>query len=118
MQLHGAIFAGSAATLPSGPVCRPGLIKNRKVGDCVIELGPESVAPGARIVIEAKEEANWTLAKAREEIELARKNRDARIGLFVLSRQSAGEGFEEVGRYGDDVVRRLGSRGRDDGHPI
>jgi hypothetical protein len=81
-----------------------GLIKNRKVGDCVIELGPESAAPGAKIVIEAKEEANWTLAKVREEIELARKNRDAQIGLFILSRQSAGDGFEEVARYGNDVL--------------
>jgi hypothetical protein len=80
-----------------------GLIKNCKVGDCVIELGPDSAAPGAKIAIEAKEDASCSLAKAREEIELARKNRDAQIGLFVLSRQSAPEGFEDVGRYGDDV---------------
>jgi hypothetical protein len=81
-----------------------GLIKNRKVGDCVIELGPDSAAAGARIVIEAKEEAGWTVAKAREHMDLARKNRDAAIGLFVLSRQSAGEGFKELDRYGDDVL--------------
>ncbi len=81
-----------------------GLIKNRKVGDCVIELGPDTAAAGARIVIEAKEEAGWTVAKAREHLELARKNRDAQIGLFVLSRQSASEGFEELQRYGDDVL--------------
>ncbi len=80
-----------------------GLIKNCKIGDVVIELGPESAAPGARIAIEAKEDAACTLAKAREEIEQARKNRDAQVGLFVLSRRCAPEGTEEVQRYGDDV---------------
>jgi hypothetical protein len=70
----------------------------------VIELGPDSAAAGAKIVIEAKEEVGWTVAKAREHMELARKNRDAQIGLFILSRQSAGEGFEEIQRYGEDVV--------------
>ena len=80
-----------------------GLIKNCKIGDVVIELGPESAAPGARIAIEAKEDAACTLAKAREEIEQARKNRDAQIGLFVLSKRCALEGTEEVQRYGDDV---------------
>ncbi len=42
------------------------------------------------------------MAKAKE-IELARKNRDAQIGLFVLSRQAAGDAFEDVSRYGEDV---------------
>ena len=42
-----------------------GHIKNCKVGDCVVELGPDSAAPGARIVIEAKEDASSNLTKAR-----------------------------------------------------
>ncbi len=80
-----------------------GLIKNCKIGDVVIELGPESAAPGARIAIEAKDDAACSLAKAREEIEQARKNRDAQVGLFVLARRCAAEGTEEVQRYGEDV---------------
>ena len=36
---------------------RTGLIKNCKVGDAVITLGPDCAAAGARIVVEAKEEA-------------------------------------------------------------
>ncbi|MEX0678130.1 MAG: hypothetical protein WD063_13695 [Pirellulales bacterium] len=80
-----------------------GLLKNSKVGDGVVELGPDSAAPRARIVVEAKEQADYTLSKARAEIELARKNRDAQVGLFVFSRQTAPEGADEVVRLGDDV---------------
>src|SRR4029077_17987364 len=62
-----------------------GIIKNRKVGDCVIELGPESAAPAARIVVEAKERDQSPVAQAREEIDEARRNRGAQVGLFVYS---------------------------------
>ncbi len=48
-----AQYAGDVAT-PTGN--STGLIKNCKVGDCVVELGPDSAAPGSKIVIEAKEE--------------------------------------------------------------
>ncbi len=81
-----------------------GQIKNCKVGDCLIELSPESAAPGAKIVIEAKEKAGYQLATAREEIETARRNRDAQVGLFIFSRTSAPEGLEPLARFGNDVV--------------
>lgn len=80
-----------------------GLIKNCKIGDAVIELSPESAAPGALIVAEAKEKAGCALADARCEIEQARKNRDAQVGLFVFSKLCAPAGLEEVARYGSDV---------------
>jgi hypothetical protein len=81
-----------------------GLIKNCKVGDCVVELGPDSAAPGARIAVEAKEEAGYTLARARDEIETARKNRRADWGLFVFSKKTAPAGLEAFQRYGNDFV--------------
>jgi hypothetical protein len=81
-----------------------GLIKNCKVGDCVIELGPDSAAPGAKIVIEAKEELGYSLARAREELETARKNRGAEWGLFVFSKKTAPNGLESFQRYGNDIV--------------
>jgi hypothetical protein len=96
-----AQHAGDIAT-PTGHTT--GMIKNCKVGDCVIELGPDSAAPGAKIVVEAKEEAGFTLARAREEIETARKNRGAQWGLFVLSRKMAAVGMEPFQRYGHDLV--------------
>ena len=82
-----------------------GLIKNRKVGDCVIELGPESAAPGARIVVEAKEKDQYPIAQAREEIDEARRNRGAQVGLFVYSASLAPAEMlaAPLLRYGNDV---------------
>jgi hypothetical protein len=96
-----AQYAGDVAT-PTGN--STGLIKNCKVGDCVVELGPDSAAPGSKIVIEAKEESGVTLAAARQEIETARKNRGADWGLFVFSRKTAPAGLEPFQRYGNDFV--------------
>ena len=80
-----------------------GRIKNAKVGDAVIELGPDSAAPGGRIVVEANEHASYQLPQAREEIEQARHNRDAQVGLFVFSKKTAPEGMEPLLRYGNDI---------------
>lgn len=81
-----------------------GLIKNCKKGDCVVEIGPEQSAAGARIVLEAKEVVGFDLRQARAEIEEGRKNRDAQIGLFVYSKKTAPAGIEPITRYGDDVI--------------
>jgi hypothetical protein len=96
-----AQYAGDIAT-PTAQTT--GRIKNCKVGDAVIELGPDSAAPGAKIVVEAKEEAGYSLTRARDEIETARKNRDAEWGLFVFSKKSAPRGLEPFQRYGNDLV--------------
>jgi len=97
---HHAQQAGDVATRTGHTT---GLIRNNKVGDCLIELGPDCAAAGARIVVEAKEESGYTLAKARAEIEEARKNRGAQVGLFVFSSRCAPETLEDVCRSGDDV---------------
>ena len=80
-----------------------GLIKNCKVGDAIIHLGAECSAAGARIVVEAKEETGYTVRKAQQEIETARKNRDAQQGVFVFSRRTA-PAMEPLARYGADVL--------------
>jgi hypothetical protein len=80
-----------------------GLIKNCKVGDLVVELGADCTAAGEKFVIEAKEDASYTLARARAEIETARKNRGARVGLFLFSAKTAPEGIDMLARQGDDV---------------
>ena len=81
-----------------------GLIKNSKVGDVVLELGPESAAPSARIVLEAKESASYDLKQALAEVETARKNRGAQIGVFVFSQKTAPAGLEPLARFGQDIV--------------
>ncbi len=93
--------SGDIAT-PTGQTV--GLIKNCRIGDCVIELGPDSAAPGARIAVEIKEAVGYTLAMAREEIEQARKNRGADLGLFVFSKKTAPPNLEPFARYGNDFV--------------
>jgi hypothetical protein len=80
-----------------------GVIRNCKKGDAVVELGPQQRAAGARIVVEAKEEAGFTLARARAELEEARKNRSASAGVFVLSARSAPAGWPVFHALGEDV---------------
>jgi hypothetical protein len=80
-----------------------GLVKNRVVGDFVLELGPDAAAAGSRIVFEAKEKADYRLDTAREELDLARKNRDAEVGVFVFSRRTAPEGLPPFTRHGNDI---------------
>ena len=81
-----------------------GTIKNCKVGDVVVELGPDSPAPGARIVWEAKQAQGYDLRKALSEIERGRKNRSGQVGVFVFSSEVAPAGLEPFARYGDDIV--------------
>ena len=94
-QESGDVFAETGRTT--------GRIKNCKKGDAVIELGPGHRAGGARIVVEAKEDAGQSLANARAELEEARKNRDAEVGLFVLSAKVAGDAWPRFHPIGDDV---------------
>jgi hypothetical protein len=80
-----------------------GSIRGCKVGDLVVELGAECAAAGARFVVEAKENMSYTLTEARAEIETARKNREASVGLFVFSEKIAPEGMDTLTRHGEDV---------------
>jgi hypothetical protein len=82
---------------------RTGLIKNCKKGDVVITLGPDSAAPQAKIVVEAKEDVSYQLADACKELDEARKNRGAAVGLFVFSRKTAPTTLEPLFRLGSDV---------------
>jgi hypothetical protein len=85
---------------------RVGLIRNCKKGDAVIELGPEQQAAGARIVVEAKDDRSFTMARARQELETARKNRGAELGIFVFSQSTAPESLAPLERVGQDVFVR------------
>jgi hypothetical protein len=80
-----------------------GAIKSCKIGDATVELGPDCVAQGTKFVIEAKEQASYDINKARDEIEKARKNRTASVGVFVFSRKTAPAKQESLLRYGNDI---------------
>lgn len=83
-----------------------GLISHCKVGDFVLTLGPENVAAGAKIVIEAKESAAYDLSKSLEEADTARRNRGAGVCVFVHSQKTAQHGIPEFQRYGHDIIVR------------
>lgn len=94
-QEQGDVFEATGTTT--------GVIRNCRKGDAVVELGPTHRAAGARIVVEAKEDAGATLARARAEIDEARRNRSASAGVFVHSARSAPEGFPVFHAIGEDV---------------
>ncbi|MEI7687154.1 MAG: hypothetical protein WCL32_19215, partial [Planctomycetota bacterium] len=81
-----------------------GAIGYCKVGDHVITLGAESAAPGAKIVVESKEDRSYDLAAALVEIEQARKNRESQVGVFVFSKATAPPNLEPFSRHGKLIV--------------
>jgi hypothetical protein len=83
-----------------------GLISHSKVGDFLVTVGPENVAAGARIVVEAKESASCDLARTLAEADVARRNRQAAICVFVHSEKTAPAGIPAFARYGHDIVVR------------
>ena len=97
------LLAQDAGDIPRATGNTKGNIRHCQKGDYVIELGPDSAARGAKIVIEAKQDASYTLDKARAYLDEARKNRGAEVGLFVFSARSAPDGIRDLQRIGDDV---------------
>jgi len=83
---------------------RVGRIRHNKKGDAVVELGSDCAAAGARVVFEAKEDKSCSVADARAELDEARKNRDAAVGVFVFSRATAPARMDALVRIGQDIL--------------
>ena len=77
-----------------------GIIRNNKE----VKLGQEHVAAGAKIVVEAKQDASYTLQKALDELKGARENRGADVGIFVFSKRTVSDEISSFFRQGNDVV--------------
>lgn len=86
----------TGATVGARPGC--------KVGDQVLRFSGESIFAGASLVVEVKHDASYTVSKALAELEIARSNRSAQVGLFVMARSHAPTGFPEMARYGNDIL--------------
>ena len=95
VQKAGDVFTAVGEKVGAIPKC--------KKGDGVIEISPESTAAGERIVFEAKEDKSYTLEDARVEINEARKNRGANVGVFVFARSRAPEGLPPFTRIDKDI---------------
>ena len=75
-----------------------------KKGDAVLRFTAESAFAGAGVVFEAKRDATYTVQKALDELDAARKNRDAAAGVFVMARSHASDVFPRFARYGNNVL--------------
>jgi hypothetical protein len=75
-----------------------------KKGDAIVRFTEESAFAGAGVVFEAKREAGYSTQKALDELDAARKNRNAAAGVFVMARSHAGDTFPRFARYGHNVV--------------
>jgi hypothetical protein len=103
----GELLAMEAARLndvheSTGTTC--GAISHCKIGDFVTTLGADTAAPGARIVWEAKTNKSYDLSAALKELDQARKNRQAQVGVFVFARDAAPDAAEPFLRYGNNLV--------------
>lgn len=80
-------------------------VKHSKRGDILVTVGPEHIAAGANIVIEAKESHAYTVSKLLQELEEARKNRQAAIGIGVVSARTPLKDFAApLQRWGSDII--------------
>jgi hypothetical protein len=74
-----------------------------KKGDAVLRSRATAFA-GAGVVFEAKRESGYTTQKALDELDAARKNRDAISGVFVMAASHANDAFPRLARYGNNVL--------------
>lgn len=75
-----------------------------KIGDIVVRFTTESAFSGSAVVVEVKRDNSYTLARALDEMEIARANREAGAGVFVMAASHAPEGFPRFARYGKDLL--------------
>ena len=75
----------------------------------MITIGPEKVAAGARIVVEAKESASYDLSRTLAEADIARNNRQADVCIFVHSTKTAPASIPTFQRFERDIVLKWDS---------
>ncbi|MCR9160815.1 MAG: hypothetical protein ACE37F_03725 [Nannocystaceae bacterium] len=74
-----------------------------KVGDALVRFPAQSIFNGCNVVVEAKRDASYNAAKMLAEMERARENRGADVGLFVIARASAWSGAPQFARFGSTI---------------
>lgn len=64
----------------------------------------DSAYSGTGVVFEAKHERGYSVTRALEELDAARKNREASAGVFVMAQSHQAVGFPPFARYGNNVL--------------
>ncbi len=83
---------------------RTGAVSGRKVGDIVLRFTDESAYAGSGVVIEAKRDGSYSVARILEEAALARQNRLCGASVFVIAAERAPAGVPRFARHGQDVI--------------
>src|SRR5262249_36891664 len=81
-----------------------GALGRCKKGDAVLRFTDESAFVGSGVVFEAKRDATYTVQKALDELDGARRNREAVAGVFVMARSHAADLFPRFARFGNNVL--------------
>jgi hypothetical protein len=79
-----------------------GAISRCKKGDYVVTLGDTSGAPGQKLVVEVKDQP-LRLKDAIDEMQEAKKNREADCGIFVFARGCEPTEIGDFRRIGEDL---------------
>ncbi len=95
-----------------------GLVAYEKVGDYVVRLGETTRAPGKAIVFEAKKASGYTLKKTLEELDRAKKNRGAEIGIFAFCKGMEPPEVEDFYRSGNDFIVTVDEKLLVEGKPL
>jgi hypothetical protein len=90
------VCAQTGCVIGSRPAC--------KVGDFVVTFTEESAWAGAGVVFECKHDATYHVDKALKELDVARANRDAAVGVFVMAQSHAPPDFPTFSRHGHNIL--------------
>jgi hypothetical protein len=91
----------------------PGIINKRKTGDYVLSLSETSGAPDINLVVEVKNEKNYKLKAAIDELKLAKENRQADAGIFVFETNTAPPEVGNFHKIGNDFYVTVDRRNLD-----
>lgn len=89
-------FEATGNTIGRRPRC--------KIGDAVIRFSAESAFAGSAVVIEVKRDGSYSVPAALQELDDACANRAADIGLFIMAKSHACDGFPGFARYGSKLL--------------
>lgn len=81
-----------------------GQVDRCKKGDAVARFTAESAFAGSAVVFEMKRDAGYSAQRALAEMDDARRNRDAQVGVFVMAESHASDTFPRFARHGSNVL--------------
>jgi hypothetical protein len=94
-----------------------GAISRCKRGDFVATLGETSGAPGQKVVVEVKDQP-VRLKDAIDELQEAKKNREAACGIFIFARGTEPAEVGDFRRIGEDFYITVDKDELTDGKPL